>query len=103
MYFAQYEDYNVGYNKNVYVTISAPLSFNNPLDKDNSLSIYYKFDALDSNYTLYNGAFISNIIYARDFGSLSLTSVSGQYASLNLPITTTNNGITFSFWIKSNS
>ena len=51
-YFAQYDDYLVNANKNIYVALSGPSFVTNPLDVDQYLLIRYSFDLKYCNIDL---------------------------------------------------
>jgi hypothetical protein len=81
-----------------------------------NLGLYFPFESSDvsgttltsrvplapTTATLVNGASVSTADYKLGFSSLSLTASSSQYVQIP-SFTTTTNGLTFSFWYKSNS
>ena len=87
----------------------------NPTGYFSFLSVYFPFEQADVsgttltnkanssyNATLYNGATVSTTSFKLGSSSLSLTASSSQYAQLS-NFTPTTNGLTFSFWYKSNT
>jgi hypothetical protein len=96
---------------------SYAFSFNNSfaLNNDPYLQIYYKFNVGDSNgtslfnyasnsydATLNGGATISSSNAKVGTGALQLTASNLQYVEVNT-FTTGTNGMSFSFWFKSNN
>jgi len=96
-------------------SISGSATFS--LNDDSALALYYPFNIDASNYatgiavtdaTLINGASINNSNYIVGSGSISFSSSSSQYLSLNSSNINSasfpgTNGLTFSSWFQSNS
>jgi hypothetical protein len=112
-YFAQYDDYNVGSNKNIYVSLSSIVVGNNPLDSDSAIVIRYRFNIEDevmntvynfatSSYagSLVNGAILSTTLSV--IGNASLYLNGNSYMNLGTNIIH-NTGISILFWLQSNS
>jgi hypothetical protein len=114
-YFAQYDDYNVNNNKNIYVAISGVAVLPNYLDIDPTLILYYSFDLntfngvyvanVANNNPVYNNAQLTNtnmISSNSKIGSGCLYTTTYDYSQYMTNVTLpqlTNNGFSISVWI----